>query len=64
MASDKCIAVLENLDNEQKQEVCQKKSIRSLVGCEASRLRNTKGLAFGDSMKEAWKTAKSFCADK
>ena len=64
MASQKCVTVLEALDNEQKQDVCKKESIRSLVGCVASQKRSKDGVPFGQSMKLAWKEAKEFCAEQ
>ena len=63
MVSKKCTPILEQMDSDVKEEICQKSSIRSLVGCLATKKRKVDGLGYGEAMKQAWKEAKEFCAD-
>lgn len=63
MPSDKCAIIIQSLDNDVKDQICQKSSIRSLVGCMATRKRQKEGKSFGDAMRESWKEAKEYCAE-
>lgn len=63
MSSDKCALIIDSFNNEVKDQICQKSSIRSLVGCIATRKRQKEGKSFGVSMKEAWDEAKEYCAE-
>lgn len=63
MPSDKCAIIIDSFEQDVKDQICQKSSIRSLVGCMATQKRQTEGKGFGEAMKEAWAEAKEYCAD-
>lgn len=63
MPSEKCIPVLEKMNAQEKKEICDKKSIRSLVGCVATKKRKIDGMEFGPAMKAAWAEVKGYCKD-